>query len=71
MNARSVPENGTRTDMTIDEITENFALLDDWDDRYRYLIELGRTLAPINDRAVRVKFGSSPRPSRTAPGARS
>jgi len=29
---------------TIDDITENFALLDDWDDRYRYVIELGRTL---------------------------
>src|SRR6202012_2251856 len=27
--------------MTIDEITDNFALLDDWDDRYRYFIELG------------------------------
>ena len=33
--------------MTIDEIRENFALLDDWDDRYRYVIELGRTLAPM------------------------
>ncbi len=33
--------------MTIDEITANFALLDDWDDRYRYLIELGRTLEPL------------------------
>jgi cysteine desulfuration protein SufE len=33
--------------MSIDEITENFALLDDWDDRYRYVIELGRTLAPL------------------------
>ena len=33
--------------MTIDEITENFSLLDDWDDRYRYVIELGRTLAPL------------------------
>jgi cysteine desulfuration protein SufE len=33
-----------QTFMTIDEITANFALLDDWDDRYRYLIELGRTL---------------------------
>jgi cysteine desulfuration protein SufE len=30
--------------MTIDEIRDNFALLDDWDDRYRYVIELGRTL---------------------------
>jgi cysteine desulfuration protein SufE len=33
----------------IDEITSNFELLDDWDDRYRYLIELGRTLAPLPD----------------------
>lgn len=31
----------------IDDIIENFALLDEWDDRYRYLIELGRTLAPL------------------------
>ena len=30
--------------MTIDEIRDNFALLEDWDDRYRYVIELGRTL---------------------------
>jgi cysteine desulfuration protein SufE len=33
--------------MTIEEIKENFALLDDWDDRYRYVIELGRTLDPM------------------------
>src|SRR5271157_697328 len=33
--------------MTIDEISDNFSLLDDWDDRYRYIIELGRTLAPL------------------------
>ena len=32
---------------TIDEIVENFTLLDEWDDRYRYVIELGRTLAPL------------------------
>jgi cysteine desulfuration protein SufE len=37
--------------MTIDEINENFALLDDWDDRYRYVIELGRTLAPLPEAA--------------------
>ena len=36
---------------TIDEISENFALLDDWDDRYRYVIELGRTLAPLPEAA--------------------
>ena len=36
-----------RDTMTIDEIRDNFALLDDWDDRYRYVIELGRTLDPM------------------------
>ncbi len=35
--------------MTIDEIKDNFALLDEWDDRYRYVIELGRTLAPMSE----------------------
>jgi cysteine desulfuration protein SufE len=33
--------------MTIDEIRENFELLEDWDDRYRYVIELGRMLEPM------------------------
>ncbi|MBN8920980.1 MAG: SufE family protein [Rhizobiales bacterium] len=33
----------------IDDIIENFELLDEWEDRYRYLIELGRTLAPFPD----------------------
>jgi cysteine desulfuration protein SufE len=37
--------------MTIDEITENFSLLDDWDDRYRYVIELGRSLPPFPEEA--------------------
>jgi cysteine desulfuration protein SufE len=35
----------------IDEIIENFTLLDQWDDRYRYVIELGRTLPPLPDDA--------------------
>lgn len=35
--------------MTIDEIRDNFELLDEWDDRYRYVIELGRMLAPLPD----------------------
>jgi cysteine desulfuration protein SufE len=35
--------------MTVNEIRDNFALLDDWDDRYRYVIELGRTLDPMPD----------------------
>ncbi len=33
--------------MSIEDIRSDFALLDDWEDRYRYLIELGRTLAPL------------------------
>ena len=33
--------------MTIDDIRDNFALLEEWDDRYRYVIELGRTLEPM------------------------
>ena len=37
--------------MTIDEITENFEILDEWDDRYRYVIELGRMLAPFPETA--------------------
>ena len=32
---------------TIDEIVDDFLFLDDWNDRYRYLIELGRMLAPL------------------------
>ena len=35
----------------IDEIIDNFAVLDDWDDRYRYLIELGRELPPLAESA--------------------
>ena len=31
----------------IDEIVENFELLEEWDDRYRYLIELGRALPAL------------------------
>ncbi len=31
--------------MKIDEIIENFEFLEDWDDRYKYLIELGDGLS--------------------------
>jgi len=31
----------------VDEIVANFELLDDWEERYRYLIELGRMLPPL------------------------
>jgi cysteine desulfuration protein SufE len=35
----------------IQDIIDNFAVLDDWDDRYRYLIELGRELPPLAESA--------------------
>jgi cysteine desulfuration protein SufE len=40
-----------RRAMTIDDIIANFSVLDDWDDRYRYVIELGRALTPLPDAA--------------------
>ena len=35
----------------IEDIIGNFSVLDDWDDRYRYLIELGRELPPLAESA--------------------
>ena len=32
----------------LEEIIENFEYLDEWEDRYRYLIELGRGLEPLD-----------------------
>jgi cysteine desulfuration protein SufE len=36
--------------MTIHDLIENFSLLEDWDERYRYVIELGRGLTPLPER---------------------
>lgn len=35
--------------MDIEELTDNFELLDNWEDRYRYIIELGERLEPFPD----------------------
>ena len=32
-----------------EDIAETFAFLDDWEDRYRHVIELGRAMPPLND----------------------
>ncbi len=37
-----------KSGITIADIIENFSLLDEWDDRYGYLIELGRDLIPMD-----------------------
>jgi cysteine desulfuration protein SufE len=36
---------------SINDIISDFDLLDDWEDRYRYLIELGRKLEPLPQEA--------------------
>ena len=33
----------------LEELSAEFDLLGDWDERYRYVIDLGRTLAPLSD----------------------
>jgi cysteine desulfuration protein SufE len=33
----------------LDELMSEFDLLGDWEERYRYVIDLGRTLAPLSD----------------------
>jgi cysteine desulfuration protein SufE len=37
--------------MKIEQILEDFQLLDSWDDRYRYVIELGKALPPLPEGA--------------------
>ncbi|MCD7059428.1 SufE family protein [Pelagibacterium xiamenense] len=36
-----------KTTPAFDEIAENLSFLDDWEDRYRYVIELGQALPPL------------------------
>ena len=36
------------TDARVEEMVDNFSLFDDWEDRFRYLIDLGRNLAPMD-----------------------
>ena len=35
--------------MSLESLLDDFALFDDWEDRYRYIIELGNNLAPLSD----------------------
>ena len=36
------------TDPRVEELIDNFSFLDDWEDRFRYLIDLGRQLEPMD-----------------------
>jgi sulfur transfer protein SufE len=60
----------TRGATSFDEILADFELLDDWEDRYRYVIELGRRLEPLprlnarpptRCKAASARCGSPPR----------
>jgi len=35
--------------LQIDDVIATFDMLDAWEDRYRYLIEMGRSLAPLTE----------------------
>lgn len=39
----------TTIDSALAELRDEFDLLGDWEERYRYVIELGRELAPLTD----------------------
>jgi cysteine desulfuration protein SufE len=36
--------------LTFEDVIDNFELLDDWDSRYAYLVELGEALPVLDDR---------------------
>ncbi len=35
--------------LTLQTVVDDFTFLDEWEDRYRYLIDLGRDLTPLDD----------------------
>src|ERR1700736_6171138 len=39
----------TEIDQALAELEEEFEVLGDWEERYRYVIDLGRDLAPLTD----------------------
>ncbi|MFK4824109.1 SufE family protein [Paenochrobactrum sp. BZR 588] len=44
------------TDSKIDSIISDFEFLDDWEDRYRYVIDLGKDLSPYPDDARSAEY---------------
>ena len=47
----TAPANEAHSQVSFDDIVADFELLEDWEDRYRYVIELGRTLPPLPESA--------------------
>ncbi len=42
--------------MKIEQVIDDFSILDSWDDRYRYVIELGKALPPLPEGARTDKY---------------
>ena len=40
----------------IDEILNEFSFLDDWEDKYQYLIDLGKELKPLDEKYKNEKY---------------
>lgn len=38
------------TEITADDIIESLSFFDNWEDRYRYIIDLGRELTPLDEK---------------------
>ena len=36
-------------EISLEDVEETFDLMDDWEDRYRFIIELGRKLPPLSE----------------------
>ncbi len=41
---------------TLEELVENFGLFDDWEERYRYLIDLGRKLPNLDEKLKKDEY---------------
>jgi cysteine desulfuration protein SufE len=39
----------TLADTSFDDVLDTFEFLDDWEDRYKFIIDLGRKLDPLSD----------------------
>jgi len=39
----------TLADTSFDDVLDTFEFLDDWEDRYKFIIDLGRKLEPLSD----------------------
>ena len=51
LNIASFREFITLNEPSFDQLIDDFEFLDDWEERYKYVIELGRALDPLEDEA--------------------